>query len=133
MADSEDVGDPRPERRTGSRKSLLKKAQLVFGSCAVDCILLDISDTGARVRTTKLVPIPDWVRLDLPDGKFFLANRRWTRGLEIGFSLNPSRNDDLLEAMIDGLSPDQKRSLIARIEASLARKGASVVALDVLA
>lgn len=130
MADSEILQDAAYERRRHYRKPVLQRAQLVFGDRTVDCALLDISETGARVRTTKQVHIPEWVRLDLPDGTSFRANRRWSRGPEIGFRLNLLENDDLLKAMIDGLTRDQKQSLLARIEASLAQDPAPAIGVD---
>ena len=130
VAHSEILHNTAYERRRHYRKPVLQRAQLVFDDGTIDCALLDISDTGARVRTMKQVHIPEWVRLDLPDGTSFRANRRWCRGLEIGFRLNSLENDDLLTAMIDGLTRDQKRSLLARIEASLAQDTAPAVSVD---
>ena len=48
--------------------------------------MLDVSETGAKVRTASVVPIPRQVTLRFRGGAMFPAVRRWTRGMEIGFS-----------------------------------------------
>ncbi len=67
---------------------MLKGAKLLFNESVVDCLVLNVSETGARVRTAAVVPIPDQVRLRLNDGATFSATVRWTRGVEFGFSFD---------------------------------------------
>jgi hypothetical protein len=75
-------------RRPGLRKSMLKGAKLLFNESVVDCLVLNISETGARVRTAAVVPIPDRIRLRLNDGATFSAAVRWTRGMEFGVAFD---------------------------------------------
>ncbi len=115
------------DRRRGARTGVLKRAKLVFGNddmsrSVIDCVVMDLSPTGARVRTGTPVTVPEWVTFLLPDGMSSRARRRWTRGNEIGLELTSSDHESLLEAMIAGLSEDQRRALIARIEATLVPK-----------
>jgi hypothetical protein len=74
-------------KRLAIRQAVLKAAQITFNQSVVDCLVLDISEIGARVRTAAVVPIPEQVTLRLRGGAIFPAVRRWTRGMEIGLSL----------------------------------------------
>jgi hypothetical protein len=75
------------DKRLAIRQAVLKAAQITFNQSVVDCLVLDISETGARVRTAAVVPVPEQVTLRLRGGAIFSAVRRWTRGMEIGLSL----------------------------------------------
>ena len=82
------IADPAVEsKRLAIREGVLKSAQIIFGQSVVDCLVLDVSEAGARVRTASITPIPDQVTLRFRGGATFPAVRRWTRGMEIGFSL----------------------------------------------
>jgi hypothetical protein len=73
-------------KRLAIREAVLKSAQIIFDQSVVDCLVLDVSETGARVRTASVFPIPRQVRLRFRGGATFPAERRWARGMEIGFS-----------------------------------------------
>jgi hypothetical protein len=75
------------QKRLAIREAVLKGAQIIFGQSVVDCLVLDVSETGAKVRTASVVPVPEQVTLRFRGGAIFPAVRRWTRGMEIGFSL----------------------------------------------
>jgi hypothetical protein len=106
-------------KRLALRSSTLKRAQIIFGASAIDCVVVDTSSGGLRVRTASIVTVPEWVTLRYPDGSMSRARRRWMRGTQIGFQLIGSDSGDLLEAMIAGLTHDQRRALITKLEASL--------------
>ena len=115
------------DKRRDSRSSVLKRAKITFGNpdqthSVIDCVLMNVSPTGARVRTAVATNVPEWVTLVFPDGVSTRARRRWTQGAEIGFEMAATDELSLLDAMIAGLTPDQRRALIARIEASLVPK-----------
>jgi hypothetical protein len=76
------------EKRLAIREAVLKSAQIIIGHSVVDCLVLNVSATGARVRTAAVVPIPERVTLRFRGGAIFPAVRRWTRGMEVGFSLD---------------------------------------------
>jgi hypothetical protein len=112
------------ERRQSLRISVLKRAKIIYGNAdlthtVIDCVVIDVSSTGARVRTMSPVTIPEWVTLVFPEGATYRARQLWARGSEIGFAFAAVDDVVLLDAMISGLTPDQRRALIARIEASL--------------
>ncbi|MGH7044358.1 MAG: hypothetical protein ACREFY_19815 [Acetobacteraceae bacterium] len=115
------------ERREGSRSSVLKRVKITFGNpdlthSVIDCVVTNTSPSGIRVRTTITANIPEWVTLVFPDGVAVRARRRWAQGTEIGLELVAKDGGNLLGAMISGLTPDQRRALIAQIEASLVPK-----------
>ena len=71
-------------KRGAQRNRVLKSAQIIFGSSALNCVVLDISVSGARVNLTAPATIPEVVALRLRDGSTYPACRRWARGAEIG-------------------------------------------------
>ena len=83
-------------RRTAERETVLKGAQLTFQGCVVDCVVLNISLKGARVRTAAVVPVPERLTLTVRGGAMLPAVRRWARGAEIGlaFSGSPSLDEE---------------------------------------
>ena len=49
--------------RIAPRQAMLKGAQMVFGSSVIDCLVLNMSDTGARIRMGQaLMRLPRAVR-----------------------------------------------------------------------
>ena len=80
------------EQRGVPRIGVLKRAKIVLGEpgrglSIIDCIVVNTSPTGVRVRTSVFTPVPEWVTLEFPDGTAIRAGRRWARGLEMGFDL----------------------------------------------
>ena len=116
-------GEEVVEQRVRGRSGTFKRVKIVVGTAQspsiIDAFVVDESVDGFRVRTAVMISLPDWVTLRFPDGATFRANRRWAKGLEIGFQIVPEDSRTLLDAMIAGLTPDQRRALIARIEGSL--------------
>ena len=55
-------------RRRDARTGVLKRAKIAFGRTVIDCIVLDISPGGARVRTDVTVTIPEQVILRFSGG-----------------------------------------------------------------
>lgn len=111
-------------KRQIARAAVLQKVKVIFADSTyadsvIDCLVVDRSQDGVRVRTAVAVTVPEWVTLKFSDGATFRARRRWVRGVEIGFELAATDGTGLLDAMIAGLTHDQRRALIARIEASL--------------
>lgn len=82
-------------RRSADREAVLKGAQLLFRDSAVDCVVLNISLKGARVRTASVVPVPERLTLTVRGGAMLPAQRRWARGTEIGLAFaGTARLDD---------------------------------------
>ncbi len=59
------------ERRKHPRKRVLRRARIVYGNghVAIDCILLDISESGALLKTSGLYPLPERFKLHVDDGQ----------------------------------------------------------------
>ncbi|MDH3703882.1 MAG: PilZ domain-containing protein [Alphaproteobacteria bacterium] len=59
------------ERRVATRKRTLIKAQLVFNdrNCQMDCTVLDISETGAKIRPSDLSSLPARFELRIHFGR----------------------------------------------------------------
>ncbi len=59
------------DRRAAARKRTLIKAQLVFNDshCQMDCTVLDISETGAKIRPSDLTSLPTRFELRIHFGK----------------------------------------------------------------
>jgi len=76
--------DNTTNKRSADRKAVLKGARVIFQDSVFDCVVLNISAKGARVRTEVMVPVPEQVSLSLSDGTIVPALRRWARGTEIG-------------------------------------------------
>jgi hypothetical protein len=81
---SDKIEDERREKRHG----LIKRAKIVVGNSVIDCAVVNVSTSGARVRTGAVVVVPEHVVLRFSGGSAFVAQRRWSRGMEMGFVLN---------------------------------------------
>jgi hypothetical protein len=57
------------ERRGSLRKRVLRRGRIVLrnGHSVIDCILVDLSDSGARLKTSGLIPLPErfTLRIDM--------------------------------------------------------------------
>lgn len=70
--------------RGAQRDRVLKGGQITFGNSVLDCIVLDVSISGARVSCSTLALVPEVVTLRLRDGSTYPARRAWARGEELG-------------------------------------------------
>ncbi len=70
--------------RQSDRKAVLRTAKVVFDNAVFDCLIIDMSARGARVRFGSTLAVPMNVSLKLPDGTSYDAVRRWVRGEEAG-------------------------------------------------
>jgi hypothetical protein len=75
------------QRRAEARRPVVKTAVLVTGDAVVDCMVLDLSTSGARVRLCDAADIPEDVTLKLTGGSRYCATRRWADDREMGFSI----------------------------------------------
>ncbi|HEY8612341.1 MAG TPA: PilZ domain-containing protein [Roseomonas sp.] len=73
------------ERRHLSRRRRIEEAEITFDHTSLKVMLLDLSDTGARVTLYTPSDVPEVVSLRLPDGSIRVACRRWQRNDEVGF------------------------------------------------
>ncbi len=81
----------RPENRRTPRNRVLRRAQLIASGTVLDCLVLEVSATGIRLRFGTPLPIPEQATLRLvQDGTSHTVKRRWARGVEAGFELDGS-------------------------------------------
>jgi hypothetical protein len=80
--------DEAPDRRRETRHRVIKSAQMIFQNSVIDCAVLDVSTSGARVRTGAIVITPELVILQFRGGGAFYARRRSSLGMEISFSFD---------------------------------------------
>ena len=89
--------------RQSDRKAVLRTAKIVFENAVLDCIIVDLSPRGARVRFGSASALPMNMSVKLPDGTSYDAVRRWVRGEEAGLeflsdtSLSPAARAAALE------------------------------------
>ncbi len=72
--------------RQSVRRRQYKPAKIIFNNdnCVVDCILRDISETGARVKVDGAFDCPPDIAMQLPDGTRRMCEVIWFRNLEMG-------------------------------------------------
>jgi len=74
------------ERRDSSRSAVIKSATLVFnkGNCSMDCHVLDLSKTGARLKPADIVTCPNEFTLKFHHGAVHDCEVKWRRGGMVG-------------------------------------------------
>jgi hypothetical protein len=84
-------------RARSPRKAALKGGHLIIGSELLDCFVLNMSDTGARVSFRNPVVLPEGITLRLSDGSTYPAIRVWAHGTEAGlqFTTAPSAAESI--------------------------------------
>jgi hypothetical protein len=77
------------DRRQETRPRAIKSGKMMFGffsPTVIDCLVLEVSDAGARVETAVMVQVPERLTLRLNDGTKLRARRVWARGNQIGLA-----------------------------------------------
>ncbi|MBB5220267.1 hypothetical protein HNP73_000188 [Amaricoccus macauensis] len=66
-------------RRVHQRARVLRRAKIVFhrGYNAVDCVVLDLSPGGARLKIGALLGLPDQFELRIENGPVYAATVRY--------------------------------------------------------
>ena len=75
-------------KRQSDRNTVIKKAKIIFLDSVVYCSVINMSETGFRAQLHTMVPVPEQVEVQFPEGATFSAIQRWARGTEIGFEFN---------------------------------------------
>ena len=80
------VQDTSDEHRISQRQRQFKRAKLIFNNdqSVIDCVLRDISATGARVRLKGLFDGPKQIVLKVSDNLTYSADVMWNRNNELG-------------------------------------------------
>jgi len=74
------------DRRASQRWRLIRWGRAIFrdGSCIVSCVILDLSEGGARIRPLDTVDLPEEFVLELRDGEARRCEFVWREGEVIG-------------------------------------------------
>jgi hypothetical protein len=75
------------DRRQRRRGKTFKVGKLIFGGAnptVVDCFVIELSATGARVETQVMIQVPDIMTLRLVDMSEYRVRRAWAIGNRIG-------------------------------------------------
>jgi hypothetical protein len=80
--------DQTDKRRRETRTGVLKRAKIAFGRAVIDCVVLDVSSSGARVRTDVVATVPEQVILRFAGGGAYVARVQWALGTELGFAFD---------------------------------------------
>ena len=78
---------PRESRRKEKRNSTLKSAQIIYGGLwggVVDCYIVDLTSTGARLETAITFDLPEFFLLRFNDATERRVHKRWGSGVQIG-------------------------------------------------
>ncbi|HEU0118766.1 MAG TPA: PilZ domain-containing protein [Alphaproteobacteria bacterium] len=75
-----------PETRTSPRKRTLLGAKILFNDgCSVfDCVVRNLSDTGAMIQTENPLAVPNAFTLQLSDNRLLACEVRWRKISSIG-------------------------------------------------
>lgn len=76
-------------KRTSPRVRTFLKGRIIFNNrmSTMDCVVRNISSTGAKLQLTEAVTLPDLFELSIPQkGETVRAKLRWRRGEEAGVS-----------------------------------------------
>jgi len=74
------------EKRCEKRQRVIRSASIVFdrGNCLLDCRIVDLSTTGARLDTSNSGLCPARFELDLREDRRRLCEVIWRRGTQLG-------------------------------------------------
>lgn len=80
------------DRRHHQRARVLRRAKIVFnrGYGALDCVLLDLSPGGARLKLHSLFGVPDRFELRIENGPAYAATVRYRETAAAGISFEPA-------------------------------------------
>jgi len=113
------------ERRTRARQRSFLQGRLYFNNrrSSLDCVVRDISSTGAKLKVSDSVPIPESVELHIPNkDETYRAKVQWRTGFEIGVTFDSSRRPpSIVPSAAPADLPERVRRLDIEV-ASLHRK-----------
>ena len=74
------------ELRQTQRHRTLKKAHIVVsdGFSTIDCVVRNLSETGAQLKVASVLGIPDQFPLKMGDGRTLQCRIAWKRETDIG-------------------------------------------------
>ena len=75
------------DKRSGTRTKSFLRGQIVFNNrmSTMDCIIRNISPTGAKLAVNEGLTLPDRFEISIPQkGETLAARIKWRRGEELG-------------------------------------------------
>jgi PilZ domain len=100
------------ERRRSMRQKSFLRGCVYFNKRrqAVDCLIRDISDEGARIIFSDTVSVPDRVDLYIPQKEQTIrAHVQWRHGDEIGLAFPDTASDEIGSAPAGNLAQRMSR------------------------
>jgi hypothetical protein len=84
--DPKELQEQVENHRDNQRLRQYKAAKLVFNDdqSVIDCVLRDLSSTGARVKVDVMADFPEELVLKISNGVTYSADVMWRRGDELG-------------------------------------------------
>ncbi len=79
------------ENRITERTRTFLKGRIEYGNgqASIECLIRDLSESGARIAVSESVTLPDHFRLFVPKtNRWISAQSRWRRGNLIGVSFD---------------------------------------------
>jgi hypothetical protein len=75
-----------PQERKDQRSRTLKTGKILLeGGGVIDCVIRDLSESGARIRIATPTPLPQRFQLQTGAGGMIVsAELRWQRGVDAG-------------------------------------------------
>jgi PilZ domain len=103
------------ERRTSARQKSFLQGRIYFNNrrSSVDCLIRDYSETGARLKFSESVAVPEAIELYIPNKEeMHRARVEWRSGDEMGISFGDA-------ARSPSVAPEAEASgdLAARVQA----------------
>ena len=78
-----------PDHRSAPRRRVLKMAKIEFGGIEIDCLVRNLSATGAAIEVTSPLQCPIAFVLAIPsDGSVRHCHVVWRKGKRIGVKFN---------------------------------------------
>jgi hypothetical protein len=118
------------ERRRSTRQKSFLRGCIYFNNrrSATDCLIRDISPTGARLIFSDTVSIPDKVELYIPQKEETLrAHVQWRHGDEVGVAFGAlatgkSKHDEELAERVEKLEAEiaALRKMLKRLKSEVA-------------
>jgi uncharacterized protein YceH (UPF0502 family) len=108
------------ERRTSTRQKSFLRGSIQFNNrrTVIDCLVRDISATGARLIFSDSVSVPDVVELYIPQKEQTLrAHVQWRRGDEVGVAFAKGAQAPAPARPADGELAERVEKLEAEIAA----------------
>lgn len=86
---------PGEQERGAPRRRVLKAAQIVYdgGKTVVECMVRDISETGAKIDTEVVLALPGLFSVVLPDGVRRPAKLVWQNANLLGVHFTDARHE----------------------------------------